>query len=174
MKLTPLDIDQQQFPRVLRGCDPDQVHAFLDQISRDMEELIRENTQLKELTRQQQRQLDEFRKHDEQLREALVSAGRMTDEIKSSARKEAELMRAEAELEAERVIGGAREQVVRLAEEVRGLRLQKSRLMSELRSIVDAHRRLIETHEQLELDDRAREEQNARAHRRNGERGGRV
>ena len=162
MKITPLDVDQQQFQRVFRGCDPQEVHNFLDLISREMEELIRENNSLKEELRRRDTQLEEFRKQEAQLREALVSAGRMTDEIKVSARKEADLIRAEAELQAERIQASAQERVVQLTEAYQELRRQKARLMSELRGVVDGHQRLLETQE--ELDRELEEERRARRH----------
>ncbi|MCB9536261.1 MAG: DivIVA domain-containing protein [Myxococcales bacterium] len=160
MKITPLEVDQQQFQRVFRGCDPEQVHTFLDLVSREMEELIRENNQFKEDLRRRDQQLAEFRANEAQLREALVSAGRMTDEIKEGARKEAELIRAEAELRAEKIVANAQEQVVRLADETQALRRQKARLLAELRGVLDGHRRLLETQE--ELDREAKEARQAR------------
>lgn len=152
MKVTPLEVDQQQFQRVFRGCDPEQVHNFLDLVSREMEELIRENTLGKEELRRRDEQLAEFRQHEAQLREALVSAGRMTDEIKDNTRKEADLIRAEAELQAEKILHNARAKVVELTEQCQALRRQKARLMSELRSIVEGHRRLLDTQEEIDRE----------------------
>lgn len=152
MKITPLDVDQQQFQRVFRGCDPEEVHRFLDLVSREMEELIRENNQLKEDLRRRDQQIAEFRQHESQLREALVSAGRMTDEIKEGARKEAELITAEAELRAEKIVAAAHEKVVRLTDETNDLRLQKARLVAELRAIVEGHGRLLDTLEGLDRE----------------------
>ncbi len=152
MKITPLEVDQQQFQRVFRGCDPEQVHTFLDLVSREMEEMIRENNHFKEEIRKREQQLAEFRGNEAQLREALVQAGRMTDEIKESARKEAELIRAEAELRADKILSHAQEQVVRLADETQGLRRQKARLMAEVRGIIEGHRRLIETQEEMDRE----------------------
>lgn len=156
MKLTPLDIEQQQFRTIFRGWDPAEVRRFLEGVGSRVEELIRENTELRDGQRRLEQQLAEFRAHEGQLRAALVSAGRMGDEIKGAAQKEAELVRAEAELQAEKIVGEAREGVVRLSEQVRDLRLQKVRLLSELRSVVDAHRRLLDTHETLDRDAESR------------------
>lgn len=155
MKITPLDVDQQQFHRVFRGCDAEEVHGFLDLVSRELEELIRENNHLKEELRRRDQQISEFREHESQLREALVSANRMTGEIKQSARKEGELITAEAELRAEKIISGAQDRVVRLTDEIQELRRQKARLLSELGAIVDGHRRLLDT--QAEIDREAEE-----------------
>jgi cell division initiation protein len=48
MKLTPLDIQQQQFRTAVIGFDKKEVDAFLDLLSADVEELIRQNNALKE------------------------------------------------------------------------------------------------------------------------------
>ena len=48
MRITPLDIYQQEFKRVLgRGVDPDEVEAFLEKVADDYEGVIKENTALK-------------------------------------------------------------------------------------------------------------------------------
>lgn len=152
MKITPLDVDQQQFQRVFRGCDPDEVHRFMDLVSREMEEMLRENNTLKEEIRRKDTQITEFREHESQLREALVSAGRMTEEIKESARKEAELVAAEAQLRAQKIVLDAQERSVQLGGELGDLRRQKARLMVEIRSILESHRRLLETQEEFDRD----------------------
>ncbi len=156
MKLTPLDIEQQQFKQIMRGWDPEEVRRFLQQVGDRVEELIRENTGLRDEVRRLEQQVAEFRAHEGQLRQALVSAGRMGEEIKDGARKEAELLRAEAELQAEKIVRGARDDVVRYAEQARDLRLQKARVLGELRTVVDAHRRLLDTHEMLDREDESR------------------
>lgn len=152
MKITPLDVDQQQFQRVFRGCDPDEVHRFLDLVSREMEELLRENNTLKEEIRRKDTQIAEFREHESQLREALVSAGRMTEEIKESARKEAELVAAEAQLKAQRIVLEAQERSVQLNGEIGDLRRQKARLLVEIRSVLESHRRLLDTQEEIDRE----------------------
>ena len=152
MKITPLDIDQQQFSVVFRGSDPDEVRAFLNQVSRELEDQNRENQRLKEEMRRLEQQVEGFREHEAQLREALASAGRMTDEIKESAKKEATLIRAEAEVEAEKIVAEARTDLARYSEESRSLRLQKTRLLTELRTVLDSHRRLLETQEELDKE----------------------
>ena len=48
MKLTPMDINNKEFKRVLRGYCPEEVDEFLDQIVEEYEILFKENTALKE------------------------------------------------------------------------------------------------------------------------------
>ena len=153
MKLTPIEVDQQQFQRVFRGCDPDEVHRFLDLVSRELEELIRENAGLKEDLKRRDAQIVEFRAHEAQLREALVSAGRMSDEMRASARKEAEVVVAEAEVRAGRIEADARERNALLAAEIHELKRQRARLLGEVRAILGSHARLLDAHEALDGDE---------------------
>ena len=76
----------------------------------------------------------------------------MTDEIKESAKKEATLIKAEAEVEAEKIVSEARTDLARYSEESRTLRLQKTRLLTELRTVLDSHRRLLETQEEMDKE----------------------
>jgi len=129
------------------------VHRFLDLVSRELEELIRENAGLKEDLKRRDAQIVEFRAHEAQLREALVSAGRMSDEMRASARKEAEVVVAEAEVRAGRIEADARERSALLAAEVHELKRQRARLLGEVRAILGSHARLLDAHEALDGDE---------------------
>ncbi len=154
MRLTPLEVDRRQFQRVFRGCDPEEVHAFLDLVSREIEELGRENQQVREELRRRDALVAEYREHEARLRDALVSASRVTEEMRDAARRDADLVRAEAELAARRIVAQAEERVVRLSDEVQALRLQRARLLAELTGIIDGHRRILRAHEETEVPDR--------------------
>ena len=150
MKITPLDIDQQEFSTVFRGFDQGEVRAFLNQVSRQLEELVRDLKRHEEQLRRQEKQIEEFRSYDNQLRSALTSAGRMTEEIKENATKEAELITAQADIDAKKIIADARNDLARVSEETRALKLQKTRFLSEIKTIVESHRRLLEAQEELD------------------------
>ena len=48
MRLTPLDIREQQFRRVMRGMEPEEVTAFLASVASEFEVLLTENKELKQ------------------------------------------------------------------------------------------------------------------------------
>ena len=49
MRMTPMEIRQQQFDtQFFRGCDVRQVDAYLNNVADDYEELMKENSLLKE------------------------------------------------------------------------------------------------------------------------------
>ncbi len=109
MRITPLDIQQKQFPMRLRGFDVDEVYSFLELIREELEELLRENASLKEQINRADNQLQEYKNMEVTLRETLMTAQQMVEDYKTNARKEAELILKEAELKADNMIKEAQE-----------------------------------------------------------------
>ncbi len=159
MKITPIEVEQHPFERVFRGFNCEEVQSFLNLVARELEDQVRENNALQEEIRKRDLSLNEYQQNERQLREVLVSAGRITEEMRESARKEADLIRAEAEQQAQRIVQASQDQVVALEQQIQDLRRQKARLMSELSAVLDSHRRLLET--QAEIDKEAEQERKA-------------
>ena len=104
MEMSPLDITQREFGRKFRGLDPEEVQTFLEQIAEEMTRLVQETT---ERGAQIQRLWAQVRLHQERedsLRTTLVTAQKMTEEIKANATREGDLLLKEAELKAERLL----------------------------------------------------------------------
>ena len=59
--ITPLDIQNQEFTRGVRGYKPEEVDTFLDLITTDMERLIEENNNLKEQVKALSAELERYR-----------------------------------------------------------------------------------------------------------------
>lgn len=148
MKLTPIDIQQQQFRRELRGFDKREVQGFLDLVAQQINELSRENSELKADARRSQHELEEHRDREATLREAMLTAQRAIEEIREQARKEAELVVSEAEVRAEKIVHNAHSRVTQILEELTELRRQRARAIEELRGILSTHVKLLELHEQ--------------------------
>jgi cell division initiation protein len=100
MRITPLDIQQKQFPVRFRGFDVDEVYSFLELLREELEEILRENASLKEQLSRADGQLKDYYNLEASLRETLLTAQQMVEEYKSNTRKEAELLLKEAELRA--------------------------------------------------------------------------
>lgn len=149
MKITPLDIQQQQFKgKMLGGLDPNDVDAFLQIVSQEMESLIRENTDLKEQARKSALQLDEMNQRESNLRETMLAAQKITEEMKANAQKEANLLVSEAELKGERILAGAENKLVELNNSIHDLRLQKLQFETSLKAILETHLKMLSIGEQ--------------------------
>jgi len=103
MELSPLEIPQREFGKKLRGLDPEEVHAFLEQIAEEMTRLVQENTERAAQIQRLEAQVRANQEREDSLRNTLVTAQKMTDEIKTNATREAELVLKDAELKAERL-----------------------------------------------------------------------
>ncbi len=144
MNITPLDILQQQFKgRLFGGLDPDEVDGFLQQVSQEMEQLIRENNDLREQNRRALTELDEMNNREKALRETMLAAHRITEDMKSNAQKEANLIITEAELQGEKLLSTAEARLMELRSELQDLRRQKQQFESSFKSLLDSHCKMI-------------------------------
>jgi cell division initiation protein len=145
MRLSAMDIRQQQFGvKLIRGFDPQEVDAFLEEVAEDWEELIKENNLLKEQLATLE---DQKRATDEQnrtLHETLITAQKIAEEFKESSRKAADIVLREAQLQAEKLLEEGRQEQGRLGTEIAALRQQRRQLAEELLSTLRMHQRLIE------------------------------
>ncbi len=144
MKITPIDIQQQQFKgKMFNGLDPDDVDAFLQTIAGEMENLVRENNELKELQARHNREMAEVSEKEKDLREAMLAAHRVIEEMKNNAQKEAALIIGEAELKAERIVADSERQLGDLKARIEDIRRQKIQFEISLKSLLDSHARMI-------------------------------
>jgi len=144
LRITPLDIQQKQFPIRFRGFDVEEVYAFLEIVREEMENLLRENASLKEQIQRLESQLKEFRDMESTLRETLMTAQQMVEEYKNNARKQAELIIKEAELKAEQMVRSAQEKVIKIHEDIMDLKGIRQHIKEELRRLLETHMRMLE------------------------------
>ena len=147
MGLTPLDVRKQQFRKALSGFDPDEVRAFLGLVAGEMERLVKEQAALAEQAALQKSRLDEYQALERSLRDAVVAAQGMRDESRRHAEREAELILAKAELEAE---GRLRQSDIALTDmkrELAALKSERQSYLIRLRALIDTHMRMVEASE---------------------------
>lgn len=144
MRLTPLDVQQRQFSQRFRGVDPHEVRQFLELCADEMEELVRETIALKEEVRLRDAVIADTRDRERALQEALIGAQRLAEEMKDHARKEAEIIVSEAELQGERIVQDAHNRRAELLGELADLRRQTVSVQSELRATLESHLRLLD------------------------------
>ena len=144
MRITPLDIQQKQFPMKFRGFDVEEVYAFLEVIREEMEELLRENATLKENVQRAESHVKEYKEMENTLRETLMTAQQMVEDYKTNARKEAELLIKEAEIKADELIKGAQEKVIKIHEDIVDLKGIRRHFKEELKRLIENHTRMME------------------------------
>ena len=145
MKMTPLDIRQKRFEAQMRGYSKKEVEAFLELTAGEFEEVVRENISLKEELKRVQARLEQHLEREKALQETMVTAQRISDDVKAQAKKEAEVLIAEAELQADKIVAGANNRLVELVKELTELKRQKVQFESHLESLIESHRKLLDT-----------------------------
>ncbi|MBX6378450.1 MAG: DivIVA domain-containing protein, partial [Clostridia bacterium] len=136
MALTPLDIEKREFRRALRGYDAAEVDAFLDEVVREFEAQLRENRQLRDQIEELKEKLSQYQQLDDTLRSTLLVAQETAEEVKASARKEAELIVREAQEEARRRVELAEARVRELREDLKRLHREVEAFRARVRSLL--------------------------------------
>jgi len=153
MRITPLDIQQKQFPMKFRGFDVEEVYAFLEVIREEMEDLLRESATLKENAQRLENQIKGYRDMETTLRETLLTAQQMVEDYKTNARKEAELVVKEAELKADSVLKEAQEKVIKIHEDIVDLKGIRRHFKEEVKRLVEGHLKMLEFDKEREEEE---------------------
>ncbi len=144
MRITPLDIQQKQFPVKFRGFDEEEVDSFLELVREEMEELLRENSSLRENVKKYEKQLKDYKNLETTLRDTLIATQRMAEDYKKNIQKEAELITKEAELRADDLLKLAQDKVIKIHEDITDLKGVRRHFKEELRRLVESHLRMME------------------------------
>ncbi|MBL7031642.1 MAG: DivIVA domain-containing protein [Nitrospira sp.] len=144
MRITPLDIQQKQFSSRFRGFDMEEVDSFLELIREEMEELLRDNANLREESRRYEKQLKEYKNIEGTLKDTLISTQEMAEKFRSTAQKDADLIRKEAELKTEEVLRDAQDKVLKIHEDITDLKGIRRHFKEELRRLIESHLSMME------------------------------
>jgi cell division initiation protein len=144
MKITPLDIQQQQFKTRFRGFDIREVDAFLEQMAETFESFQKDNQNRGDEVRRLELEIQGYRKREETFKRALLNSQKVLDQMKDNARKSAELIIAEAEVKAEKILNKAHNRLAQLHEDIAELKRQRIQIEVQISSIIEAHSRLLE------------------------------
>jgi cell division initiation protein len=144
MPLTPLDIYNKEFKHGFRGYQEDEVNEFLDEVVRDYEALLNENTQLKEQLSGVADRIEQYKKLEETLKNALVVAQTTAEDVKVAARKEAELIVREAEQRAEHIVAAGEGRARDLEEQALNARREWDVFRARLKSLLQSQMALLD------------------------------
>jgi cell division initiation protein len=144
MRITPIDIQQQQFKSRLMGYDKAGVDHFLELLAGELERLLRQNQDLQEELARAKSTLGEMRDREATLKETLLTTQKVTDALKANARHEADLLLADTELRAERLMQDAEERRLELLKEIQEIKRQKIAFETGLRCMLEQHVRLLD------------------------------
>ena len=136
--ITPLDIQNKEFSKVVRGYKEEEVDEFLDLLTVDLEKLITENAGYKEQIARLEKELDKYKISETAVLDTLEAAKALMGDISASAEKRAEILLKNAELDAQIIQREAKEEAERLAEENIQLRSRFIEFRSKYKSLLES------------------------------------
>ena len=148
MKLTPMDINNKEFKRVLRGYCPEEVDEFLDQIVEEYEILFKENTALKEKLENSNDKIEHYSKIENTIQNTLLLAQNTAEQAKANAQKEADVIIKSANDTAQRILDKAHNDVIQINDEYR-VKQEFTKFRAKFRSFMNFQ---IDTFDDLEKD----------------------
>ena len=141
--LTPLEIQKQVFTRALKGYNPDEVRGYLSLVAEEIERLVKDVDRLSRENAMLREELDDHSQRERILKDTLLSAQKVSEEVKSNARKEAELIVKDAELLSERVIAQAMQRVSEIERSIQDLKIERAAVRARLQGTLDSAQHLI-------------------------------
>lgn len=109
--ITPMDIHNKGFETGFRGYDKASVDAFMAELVHDYETLYRENREMTDKIEQLEKRIAQYEKMEATMNDALVLAQETGENVKNSARKEADLIIQEAEQQRRHILEEAERQL---------------------------------------------------------------
>ncbi len=141
--LTPLEIQKQIFSRALKGYNPDEVRGYLSLVAEEIERLVKDVDRLSRENAMLREELDDHSQRERILKDTLLSAQKVSEDVKANARKEAELIVKDAELLSERVVAQAMQRVSELERAIQDLKIERAAVRNRLQGTLDSVQHMV-------------------------------
>lgn len=153
MRITPIDIQKHRFRTKLRGYDPEEVRAFLVSFAEQYEMVVRENNQFREQVALLREQVREHEDRERILKDTLLTAQAAANDVRASARREAEILVKEAEFKAEKMMEVARDRIGRHEGRLLELKALRRELVEKVRGMLVRQASVLADWEEAESSD---------------------
>lgn len=137
MKLTPLEIKQQQFEKSLRGYDVADVQSFLTLVSNEVEHMLNKNKELEEQIEKLNDRIRHYERVEEALHETLQTTKESVAQKLDGAKTEAQNKVDKAEMEAEAILKEANQQRQQIRQNIHRLLEKREEIIAGMNSYLD-------------------------------------
>jgi cell division initiation protein len=156
MRITPLEIRQKAFERVLRGYDKDEVNAYLQSLSQEWERMQDDIKEIRIKYEATEREVSKLREVESSLYKTLKTAEDTGANVIDQANKTAELILREAQMKADAMVNESRSKAKNAMEEAEYLSKQLLAEMEERLKSLGQHYKTLELHKDNLLSDMKR------------------
>ena len=141
----------RKFDTVFRGYDKRQVQDFMDEVIRNYEALLTKSKKTEENNKQLIEKLAYYQKIEDTMNRAIYNAESAGDQIKTSARKEAQALVSEAKNNANRIINDALMKAERVQNRADQLKRNTDVLKRRLRQIIETQLDVIDEMDKVDF-----------------------
>lgn len=145
MKITPMDIKNQDFKKVMRGFDPVEVNTFLEMLSNELETVVRNQKENHERVKDLEEQLKHYKQLEKSLQQALLQAQESATHSREQSTKEAEIIIKQAETRASEIVHDARSSLSRIRNEIEQLKTIRETMVSRLKILLNSQLELLQS-----------------------------
>ena len=154
LKVTPLDLRQARFASTFRGFDPVEVTTLLAEVADDYETALRENERLREELIRLETALTQYRELEGNLQTTLMTAQRVSDDMRASANLEAARIIRDAETRAETTLQKAQARLAGVRRDIDGIKMKQREAETSLEATISVLRHTLEfVREQVQRED---------------------
>jgi len=162
MRISPMDMRQHRFKPGMRGYDRTEVVAFLTEAADDYEHAMREIDRLRGDLKRMEALLAEHRERERNLRDTLLTAQRLSGELKEAAHAEAKLIIREAQGRADLLLQKAQIRLEEFDHDCNELKLRRRDAEGTVEATIQALYRALEF---MRDQDQTRSDDNVLLHR---------
>ena len=152
--LTPLEIQKQTFSRAIKGYTVDEVRAYLHLVAEEIERLVKDVDRLQRENAMLREELNDHNQRERILKDTLLSAQKVSEDVRANARKEAELIVKDAELLSDRLMSQAQSRMADLERAIHELKMERRAARNKLQTMLDTTQQLL----MLDVEQEANEE----------------
>jgi cell division initiation protein len=144
MKVSPLDLRQLRFRTAFRGYDRAEVLALMTEVADDYENALREVDRLRQEVAKMEALLGQHREHERALRDTLLTAQRVSDDIRANAEEQARQSVRDAETRADLLIHKAQSRLEDVQREIDGMKMKRREVENSLESTIGSLKSTLE------------------------------
>lgn len=154
MNVSPLDLRQQKFKTVFRGLAPVEVASFLAAVADDYEQALREADRHRQDVARLEIVVRGHQEQERSLQNTLVTAQRLSEEIKAGAEENALRVVREAESRSALLLDKTQARVEDIQRDIDGLKLKRRDVEASIEATIQALRNTLEFVREQDARDR--------------------
>jgi len=144
MGITPLVVKQKEFTTRFRGFDVQEVDNFLEEVTKELGNLNHTIQSVHEENHRLNLENQGYRKRENSMKNAMIQSQKVLDQMKENAKKSSQVILANAEVEAEKMLNRAHKRLSQLHSDIIELKRQRIQLEMQISAVLESHSKMLE------------------------------